>query len=95
MYYILLDFNDIVVAISKTLDRQETTNYYLIDNGTIAIPDNFIHKVVELDTLPSNAFPQVCKFIDGEFVPYVSEIERIRQDAQEELMAELISEEVI
>lgn len=95
MYYILLDFNDIVVAISKTLARQETTNYYLIDNATIAIPDNFIHKVVELDTLPNNAFPQVCKFIDGEFVPYVSEIERIRQEAQEELMDELISEGVI
>lgn len=95
MYYILIDYNDIVSAISKTLDRQETTNYYLIDNGAIAIPDNFIYKVVELDTLPSNAFSKVCKFIDGEFVPYVSEIERIRQEAQEELMNELIEEGAI
>lgn len=95
MYYILLNEEFVVLFITKTLEIDETTGYYLIQNKGISVPKHMIYRIVELGTLPSNAFSQVCKFIDGEFVPYVSEIERIRHEAQEELMNELIEEGVI
>lgn len=48
--YVLTDSNKVIVAISSTLSHQDTTNYPLINNGTVAI--GFPVNEYEVESVP-------------------------------------------
>lgn len=52
--YILTNKENVVLHITKTLNRQPGTNYYLINNDSLAIPTNFIKEVYNIDDIPEN-----------------------------------------
>ena len=50
--YLLEKEKNIIMHISETLDRQEGNNYYLIKNGTIAVPPQFVINLFEVENVP-------------------------------------------
>lgn len=50
--YLLEKKDNIIMHISETLDRQDINNYYLIKNGTMAIPPKFVENIFEVETIP-------------------------------------------
>lgn len=50
--YLLEKEKNIIMHISETLDRQDVNNYYLIKNGTMAIPPRFVKNIFEVETIP-------------------------------------------
>lgn len=93
--YILVKENNVISEISETLNRQEGTNHYLINNDTLAIPEQFIKSVYEVNDVPSNVEPEKYCYTkkDGfykneNYVHYYTEEERI--SALEDMMNEII-----
>ena len=93
--YLLLNEDKVIMFKSSTLAVQEGTGYHLINNGTLAVPTEFIREVVEVESIPSNVIEGAYQYINGEFIQYTSAIDRIKQGAQDELMQELIDGGVI
>lgn len=52
--YILTDKQNVIQHITETLNRQPGTNYYLINNDSLAIPTEFIKEVYNIDNIPEN-----------------------------------------
>lgn len=81
--YILLDKDNVIIEISETLNRQEETNYYLVNNDTLAIPDTFVNKVYGKLDVPEGVVPaRYCydgkEFTKNEnYVEHYSEEDRI------------------
>lgn len=50
--YILTDYNNVIIAISETLEYQ-SNGYPLIKHGTLAIPTQYIKAISEVEEVPS------------------------------------------
>ena len=50
--YLLEKKDNVIMHISETLDRQEINNYYLIENGTMAVPPKFVKNIFVVETIP-------------------------------------------
>ena len=56
--YILTNKENVILHITETLNRQNGTNYYLINNDSMAIPTNFIKDVYNINDIPENIHEQ-------------------------------------
>jgi len=81
--YILVKEENIILNISETLNRQEGTNYYLINNDNEAIPTEFVKNVYEIKEVPLNIKAEEYCYDGKEFtknpnyIEYYSEEDRI------------------
>lgn len=82
--YILVKENNVIMNITETLNRQEWTNYYLVNNDTLAIPEQFVTAVYEVVDVPTNIEPEKYCYNESDgfyknenYAPYYSPEDRI------------------
>ena len=78
--YLLEKEKNIIMHITETLERQEINNYYLIKNGTIAVPPEFVENLFEVQELP--------EYVEEEKYCYTEEKGFFKNEDYEEIQEE-------
>lgn len=81
--YLLEKKDNIIMHISETLDRQDINNYYLIKNGTMAIPPKFVENIFEVETIPEYVEEEkYCYTVEKGFFENEDFIEENQENAE-------------
>lgn len=91
MKYLLLDRDKKILYIG-TNKRVDDKGVIWIDGAGFAL---YGQSVAEVSSVPNGVEPNIYKYENGEFVPYTSEIDRLRQEAIDDYTLELINGGII
>ena len=73
--YLLEKKDNVIMHISETLERQEINNYYLIKNGTMAVPPKFVKNIFEVEYATMNnylSYNTITKYFSRKTFPIIT-----------------------
>lgn len=89
--YILTKEDNVILNITPTLNRQKETNYYLVNNDSLAIPTEFVTEVYENVEVPERITVERYCYDGNEFYKNLSYKEYYSEEDRIEALEDMVN----